>query len=230
MAQPVGIEVDVRPAPRPVPVVLEGASVRLEPLEAQWHTEPLWQAIEGHDDLWTYLGEGPFTEEAAFRKQLEKEEASKDPLYFAIVDQATDRCVGRCALMRIEPADRVIEVGNVLFSPLLQRTRMATEAMFLLARHIFDDLGYRRYEWKCHSFNEPSRRAAIRLGFTYEGIFRQHKIIKGRNRDTAWYSMLDSEWPARKAEFERWLNPANFERDGSQRTPLNQGVQEPDRL
>jgi len=226
MTLPIGPEVDARVAPRPIPVVLEGSSVRLEPLEAQWHTSPLWQAIQGHDDLWLYLGEGPFSDEAAFRKQMEKEELSKDPLYFAIMDQATDLCVGRCSLMRIEPTDRVIEVGNILYSPKLQRTRGATEAMYLLARHIFDDLGYRRYEWKCNFCNEPSKRAAVRLGFTYEGLFRQHKIMKGRNRDTAWFSMLDSEWPARKAEFERWLHPTNFDRSGTQRTPLAQGVQD----
>src|ERR1051325_4945194 len=126
--------------------------------------------------------------------------------------------------MRIEPTHRVIEVGSILFTPLLQRSTGATEAMFLMARHIFEDLGYRRYEWKCDSRNEPSRRAAVRLGFTFEGIFRQHMIVKGRNRDTAWYSMLDREWPARKEALEKWLNPANFTADGRQISPLSSPI------
>jgi RimJ/RimL family protein N-acetyltransferase len=122
--------------------------------------------------------------------------------------------------MRIEPTQRVIEVGSIIYSSALQRTRAATEAMYLLARHVFEDLGYRRYEWKCNALNAPSRRAAERLGFTFEGIFRQHMVIKGRNRDTAWFSMLDAEWPARKSAFERWLLPENFDEHGTQRTPL----------
>jgi RimJ/RimL family protein N-acetyltransferase len=126
--------------------------------------------------------------------------------------------------MRIDPVHRGIEVGSILYTPALQRTTGATEAMYLMARHAFEDLGYRRYEWKCNALNQPSRRAALRFGFTFEGIFRQHMIVKGRNRDTAWYSMLDSEWPARKAAFERWLNPANFDAGGRQKTPLWNGA------
>jgi RimJ/RimL family protein N-acetyltransferase len=136
------------------------------------------------------------------------------------VDRATGRAVGYASYLRIEPAHRVIEVGSILYTPLLQRTRGATEAMYLMARYIFEELGYRRYEWKCDSRNEPSRRAAERLGFTFEGIFRQHMIVKGGNRDTAWYSMLDSEWGERKAAFERWLDPGNFDAAGRQRTGL----------
>ena len=128
--------------------------------------------------------------------------------------------MGVCALMRIDAANRVIEVGHILFTPLLQRTPAATEAMYLAARYVFDDLGYRRYEWKCNNCNEPSKRAASRYGFTYEGLFRQHLIMKGRNRDTAWFSMLDSEWPARKAAFEAWLAPENFDAEGKQVRPL----------
>jgi RimJ/RimL family protein N-acetyltransferase len=124
--------------------------------------------------------------------------------------------------MRIEPVHRVIEVGSILYSPRLQQTTLATEAMYLMARHVFEDLGYRRYEWKCNALNAPSRRAALRLGFTFEGIFRQHMIVKGRNRDTAWFSMLDSEWPLRKANFERWLDPSNFSTDGRQKVSLSQ--------
>ncbi len=142
-------------------------------------------------------------------------------MFYAIVDRRNGLAVGRAALMRIDPRNRVVEVGNIMYSPALQRTRGATEAMYLLARYVFEDLGYRRYEWKCNALNEPSQRAALRLGFSFEGIFRQHMIVKGRNRDTAWFSMLDSEWPARKREFERWLDKTNFDSQGIQKTSLN---------
>ncbi len=174
-----------------------------------------------HESLWLYMPDGPFLERQAFDENMRSREASEDPLFYAIVDRHTGVAVGRAALMRIDPGNRVIEVGNIMYSPALQRTRGATEAMYLLARYVFEDLGYRRYEWKCNALNEPSRRAALRLGFSFEGIFRQHMIVKGRNRDTAWYSMLDSEWPARKHEFERWLDDANFDSQGVQKTPLN---------
>ena len=147
--------------------------------------------------------------------------ASENPLFYAIIDHQTGLAAGRAALIRIDPQNRVIEVGNIMYTPALQKTRGATEAMYLLARYIFEDLGYRRYEWKCNALNEPSRRAALRLGFSFEGIFRQHMIVKDRNRDTAWFSMLDSEWPARKLEFERWLDEANFDSQGIQKTRLN---------
>lgn len=140
--------------------------------------------------------------------------ASADPLFFAIADNTTGRATGQAALLRIEPMHRVIEVGHILYTPALQRTRGATEAMFLLARHVFEDLGYRRYEWKCNALNAASGAAARRLGFTFEGVFRQHMIIKVRNRDSAWFSMLDSEWPQRRREFERWLSPDNFDARG----------------
>jgi RimJ/RimL family protein N-acetyltransferase len=143
-----------------------------------------------------------------------------DPFFYAVVDVATGHAVGRLALMRIDPAHGVIEVGHVLYAPSLQRSAHATEVQSLLARHVFEDLGYRRYEWKCNALNAPSRRAALRLGFRYEGVFRQHMVVKGVNRDSAWYSMLDSEWPARKAAFEAWLDPSNFTADGVQKTPL----------
>jgi RimJ/RimL family protein N-acetyltransferase len=147
--------------------------------------------------------------------------SASDPLFFSILNQAKTP-VGYASYMRIEPAHRCIEVGSILYTPELQRTPGATEAMYLMARHVFEDLGYRRYEWKCNALNQPSRRAALRLGFTFEGVFRQHLIIKGRNRDTAWYSMLDSEWPQRKANFERWLSPANFDGGGNQKESLAQ--------
>ena len=144
-------------------------------------------------------------------------------MFFSILDAGSGRALGHATLMRIEPRHRVIEVGHILYSRALQRTRGATEAMYLLARYVFEELKYRRYEWKCNALNEASQRAALRLGFTFEGIFRQHMIVKGENRDTAWFSMLDSEWPLRKAEFERWLSPLNFDESGRQRTRLNMG-------
>ena len=173
------------------------------------------------DRLWQYLFEGPFADRAAFDLHLQRIAASEDPLFFAILDNASGSAVGYASYMRIEPVHRVIEVGSILYTPRLQQTTLATEAMYLMARHVFEDLGYRRYEWKCNALNAPSRRAALRFGFTFEGIFRQHMIVKGRNRDTAWFSMLDSEWPARKANFERWLDPSNFGPDGRQKVALS---------
>jgi RimJ/RimL family protein N-acetyltransferase len=212
---------DLNPAPRPRRTTLEGRNVTLTALEAA-HADDLWELTRdpANDDLWTYLFDGPYREREAFEASIRTKAASQDYLFYAIVDRASGRAVGFASYLRIEPAHRVIEVGNILFTPALQRSTGATEAMYLMARHVFDDLGYRRYEWKCNALNEPSRRAADRLGFTFEGIFRQHMIVKGRNRDTAWYSMLDSEWPARRAEFERWLDPGNFE-GGKQKTPLH---------
>jgi RimJ/RimL family protein N-acetyltransferase len=145
-----------------------------------------------------------------------------------ILDAASGLALGHCSYLRMEPKHRVIEVGALMFSPALQRTRGATEAMYLMARHAFEDLGNRRYEWKCNALNAPSRAAALRLGFTFEGIFRQHMIIKGANRDTAWYSMLDKEWPERKAAFERWLHPSNFDAAGRQKTRLSCPLTEPE--
>jgi RimJ/RimL family protein N-acetyltransferase len=212
---------DLSPAPRPQRVVLDGRYVRLVPLDAGAHAADLWNLVSApeHDGLWSYLFDGPYRERAAFDASLAKKAASDDPLFFAILEQPSGRAVGYASLMRIEPAHRVIEVGNILYTPALQRTTGATEAMYLLARYVFDDLGYRRYEWKCNARNEPSRRAAERLGFTFEGIFRQHMIVKGANRDTAWFAMLDGEWPSRKAAFERWLDPTNFT-NGAQKTSL----------
>jgi len=215
------MEAPLSPAPRPRRTTLEGRHVRLAPLDAAAHAGDLWSLVSAakHDGLWTYLFDGPYRERSSFEAALAAKAASDDPLFFAILEQPAGRAVGYASLMRIEPAHRVIEVGGILYTPALQRTAGATEAMYLMARHVFEDLGYRRYEWKCDARNQPSRRAALRLGFTFEGIFRQHMIVKGSNRDTAWYSMLDGEWPSRKAAFERWLDPANFA-DGAQKTPL----------
>jgi RimJ/RimL family protein N-acetyltransferase len=165
------------------------------------------------------MGYGPFADEAAFLAWVPERAALADPYAYAVID-AEGRAVGIATLMEIRPAMRVIEVGHIVYTPALQRTPLATEAQYLLARYIFETLGYRRYEWKCNALNAPSRRAAERFGFTFEGVFRQHLIVKGRNRDTAWFSMLDSEWPARKAAFERWLAPANFDAAGRQKTSL----------
>lgn len=212
---------DATPAPRPARTVLAGQYVNLVPLDQALHGADLWNGLSDpkNDPLWRYLFDGPYRDRAAFDAALAKKSATGDPLFFAIVEQRDRKAVGYASYMRMEPAHRVIEVGGILYSPALQRTTGATEAMYLMARHAFDDLGYRRYEWKCDAQNQPSRAAALRLGFTFEGIFRQHMIVKGRNRDTAWFSMLDSEWPARKREFERWLHPSNF-LNGVQKTPL----------
>src|ERR1700727_81059 len=219
----IGFAVDPSPAPRPQPPVLTGRVVTLPPFDLPSQAETLYRATHGpeRDDLWRYMNEGPFPSLAAFQAAFEKKQGSTDPLFFAIVENATGLAVGQASYLRIEPAHRVIEVGNIIFSPALKRGSGATEAMYLMARHAFHDLGYRRYEWKCNALNEASRRAALRLGFTFEGVFRQHMIIKGRNRDTAWFAMLDSEWPQRRANFERWLGPFNFDSGGRQLRSLS---------
>ena len=203
-------------------ITIRGANSQIEPLEGSRHGDALWTAIgEGHDDLWVFMKQGPFPARGEFDRYLQAVEVSTDPLYFAIVDPDNGRAMGHCGLLRIDPPNYVIEIGALVFSPALQRTRAATEVIYLMAKHVFDDLGYRRLEWKCNTLNEASRRAALRFGFTFEGIFRQHMIVKGRNRDSAWFSMLDSEWPARRQAFERWLDPANFDAAGRQKTRLN---------
>jgi RimJ/RimL family protein N-acetyltransferase len=216
--RPVGAKVDATPARRPGPVVLEGRFGRVEKL-AERHGAALWPLLKDDAATWAYLGYGPFADEAAFKAWFAERPKLEDPYSYAIVEP-DGRAVGIATLMEIRPAMRAIEVGNIVYSPALQRTPLATEAQYLLARYVFETLGYRRYEWKCNALNAPSRRAAARFGFTFEGEFRQHMIVKGRNRDTAWFSMLESEWPARKAAFERWLAPANFDGDGRQKTSL----------
>jgi RimJ/RimL family protein N-acetyltransferase len=209
---------------RPERISIAGRYVTIDPLDPAKHTEALWQGLGGepNESLWLYMPDGPFLDRAAFDAHMQAKAISEDPLFFAIVDRQTNLAVGRATLMRIDPPNRVIEVGGIIYTRALQRSRGATEAMYLLARYVFDELGYRRYEWKCNALNEPSRRAALRLGFSFEGIFRQHMIVKRKNRDTAWFSMLDSEWPARKREFERWLDESNFDSAGQQKTGLNQ--------
>ena len=220
---PLGHEVDPRPARRPDRVALAGRDVDVVPLDPAAHGDALFEGTAGpaNDALWTYLFDGPFRDRPSFDRALERNATSDDPLFFAIVDRASRRATGQAAFMRIEPTHRVIEVGSILYTDALQRTRGATEAMYLMGRYVFDELQYRRYEWKCNALNAASRTAALRLGFTFEGVFRQHMIVKGRSRDTAWYSMLDAEWPARKAAFERWLSPDNFDAARRQKTALS---------
>jgi RimJ/RimL family protein N-acetyltransferase len=214
--------VDGRPARRPARITLEGAYATLVPMDASRHSKDLYGSTHSADreTLWRYLWDGPFASEADYRTALERKAATDDPLFFAITEPRSGRALGYASYMRIEPAHRCIEVGGILFTPELQRTAAATEAMYLMARHAFEDLGYRRYEWKCDALNRPSIRAALRLGFTFEGVFRQHMIVKGHNRDTVWFAMLDSEWPARKNAFERWLAAENFDAAGRQKTAL----------
>ena len=217
-AIPLGAPVEGGPARPPAPETLAGRHVAIVPFDADRHSASLYALSHGAEKeaLWAYLSAAPFPDEAAFTRAYAESATKTDPLLFAIVETATGRAVGHATYMRIEPAHRVIEVGNILYTPALQRTPGATEAMYLMARHAFEDLGYRRYEWKCNALNAPSRRAAERLGFTYEGLFRQHMIVKGLNRDTAWYALLDHEWPKAKSAFEAWLDPANFDAEGRQ--------------
>ena len=205
---------------------MTGRFCRVEPVDVDRHAADLYEAnLEvGDGRNWTYLPYGPFDDFPAYREWLAQKAVHDDPLFHAIVDRS-GKAVGVAAYMRIDPPNGVIEVGHLNFSPRLQRTPAATEAMYLMMRRAFDEVGYRRYEWKCDSLNAPSRKAAARLGFTFEGVFRQALVYRNRNRDTAWYSMLDSEWPARKAAFEEWLAPENFDEAGIQRRTLQELMQ-----
>ncbi len=219
-----------RPSGRhPERTVLAGRYARLEPLDPARHSEQLYATSHGpgpdgapaDGSLWSYLSYGPFSDAAAMRAWLEKMPASRDPLFFAVLDGATGRAAGMASYLRYDPPNGVIEIGHIWFSPVLQRRRAASEAIFLLQAHAFETLGVRRLEWKCNAQNVTSRRAAERFGFTYEGVFRQHMVIKSRNRDTAWYALLDGEWPAVKENFARWLAPANFDAAGHQKIALS---------
>ncbi len=224
-AAPVGPPVEPLPSGRaPERAALAGAHVRLEPVEVAAHGERLYRLSHARPEdaaLWTYLAYGPFADQDAFERWLGERARSRDPLFFAVVDQATGEAAGMASYLNIVPANGCIEIGHIWFAPALQKTRAATEAIFLLARQVFDDLGYRRLEWKCDALNAASRRAAGRFGFSYEGTFRQHMIVKGRNRDTAWFALLDRDWPVVRAAFERWLAPANFDAAGRQRNALS---------
>ena len=207
--------VDTTPSECPGPVTLKGRYGRIEKLRTE-HAASLWESVQGHNAIWTYMSQyGPFAGAEEFFGWVHQRTALTDPYSYAIMSSA-DRCVGIATLMEIKPAMRVIEVGHIVYSPALQRTPLGTEAQYLLGRYAFETLRYRRFEWKCNALNAASRSAALRYGFTFEGILRQHMIAKGRNRDTAYFSMLDSEWPIRRANFERWLSPDNFTADGQQ--------------
>jgi len=209
--------------PHPPRTSIGGRFCRVEPLDPAGHGDDLYECIgapANHDGRWTYLPYGPFDNRQRFQSWLETAATSEDPMFFAIVDRGR-HAVGVAAYMRIDRANGVIEVGHLNFSPHLQRTAAATEAMYLMLRRAFDELGYRRYEWKCDSLHAVSRRAAERLGFTYEGLFRQAIVYRQRSRDTAWFSLIDAEWPARRAAFEAWLAPENFDASGAQRQPLS---------
>ncbi len=218
--QPVGAPLDWTPAVAPDRTPISGTTVTLEPIDADRHGESLWQAKGDDPALWTYLSDDPFEGFAPFETWLRKCGEPDDPLCFAIVDRADGKAKGMASYMRIVPVHGVIEIGSIWFGPKIQRSRQATESIYLLARHVFEELGYRRLEWKCDSLNAPSRRAADRFGFTYEGLFRQAIVYKNRNRDTAWFSMLDHEWPEIRAAFDAWLAPENFSPDRAQKTAL----------
>jgi RimJ/RimL family protein N-acetyltransferase len=224
MGQPIGPEVPGwKPRPRPSRKVMQGRHCRVEPLDPARHAAELHEAntLDREGRMWTYLFSGPFGSFDEYRAWLEAKQPSEDPLFFAFVDAARDRAVGLGSYLRIDPTHGSVEVGHLQFSPLMQRTAVATEAMYLMMKTAFD-LGYRRYEWKCDALNAGSRRAAERLGFRFEGIFRQAIVYKGRSRDTAWYSVIDKEWPALDAAFRAWLDPANFDRAGRQRRSLEE--------
>ena len=223
LGQPIGAPLPGwTPPPSPPRTPMEGRLCRLEPLDPARHAEELFAAdrddAEGRN--WTYLPRGPYAAFEPFLAWAQAAAPREDPLTFTIIDQPSGRAVGVASYLRIDPAHGVIEVGGINHSPRLQRRPAATEAMYLMMRRAFDELGYRRYEWKCDALNAASRAAALRLGFTYEGLFRQAWVYKGRNRDTCWFSVIDDEWPRLRAAFERWLDPSNFDAEGRQRASL----------
>jgi RimJ/RimL family protein N-acetyltransferase len=219
MTLPIGLEVDTIPRALPARVRIAGAHVVLEPLHRR-HAAELWQAAQGAEDSWTYLGYGPFGTEAALAACVSDLACTHDPMAWAVRPMTTGLASGWLTLMDIQPKNAAIELGNIWFSPRMQRTRAGTEAMFLLLRLAADDLGYRRLVWKCNALNAPSRRAAERLGFTYEGLLRAHLVVKGRQRDTAYYSILEAEWPRCRDAILAWLDPSNTAPDGSTRQSL----------
>jgi RimJ/RimL family protein N-acetyltransferase len=221
----VGANVDWRPAKRPQRTVLRGGHVLLRPLDADADAEPLY--AESHPPLadprlWTYLPNGPYRDPAGLRDALRTAEASEDPLFFTLVRLPGEEPVGVASYLRITPDHGVIEIGHIWFGASLRRTTAATEAIYLLAAHAFDELGYRRLEWKCDSLNRASRRAAQRFGFRFEGVFRNHMVVKGRNRDTAWFAITDDEWPAVRTGFEAWLDAGNLDAAGQQKRGLGE--------
>jgi RimJ/RimL family protein N-acetyltransferase len=223
LGQPVGAPLsNWQPPPAPPRSVLAGRFCRLEPLSAAAHAAQLFAAFAQDEPgrMWTYMAYGPFESPESYRDWCEEKSRGSDPLFFAIVAGGAGQAIGVASYLRIDPRNGSIEVGHLAYSPPLQRTPAATEAMFLMMQQAFE-LGYRRYEWKCHALNAASRTAAERLGFSFEGIFRQATVVKGRNRDTAWYSIIEAEWPALRSAFERWLAPENFDAQGRQRERLS---------
>jgi RimJ/RimL family protein N-acetyltransferase len=210
--------------PRPEGSTLEGRWCRLEKLDPVKHGDDLYAAsgAEGADTRFRYLFEPPLADRAEFDAWAARASSTDDPFFYAVIDKATGRAEGRQALMRITPEHGVIEIGSILWGPAIARTRVATEALYLFAAHSFDTLGYRRFEWKCDALNEPSRRAALRFGFSFEGVFRQHMVVKGKNRDTAWFAIIDKDWPRIRAGMEAWLAPDNFSAGGEQRRRLGE--------
>jgi len=223
LGQPVGFPVEDWHLPsHPSRKPLAGRYCRIEPLDTECHAESLFEAysLDAEGRLWTYLPYGPFKTLQDYRKWTDEASCQADPLLFVILDVCSGRAIGTTAFLRLDSKNGSIEVGHLCYSPLLQRTRISTEAMFLMMEHAFS-LGFRRYEWKCDALNDPSRASAERLGFIFEGIFRQASVVKGRSRDTAWYSVLDGEWPDLRKRFREWLDPVNFDSSGQQRTRLN---------
>jgi RimJ/RimL family protein N-acetyltransferase len=217
------------PRPWPDALELEGRWCRLERLDPTRHGDSLYEAsaAPGAEERYRYLFESAPADRAAFDAWLGKAAGLDDPRFYAVIDRATGRAEGRQALMRITPEHGVIEIGSILWGPAIARTRIATEALFLFGAYAFETLGYRRFEWKCDAANAPSRRASLRFGFTFEGIFRSHMVVKGRNRDTAWYSITDGEWPTIAAGVKRWLAPENFDAAGQQRQSLKDVIAAP---
>jgi RimJ/RimL family protein N-acetyltransferase len=220
---PLGEELDWEPVPRPARVSLRGAHILVRPVDAESDAVPLFSLShppDGDPAIWTYLLDGPYESPDHLRQMLTWGETSVDPLYFTLVPTGDERPLGTASYMRITPEQGVIEIGHIWFGAPLQRTTAATEAIYLLLRHAFDDLGYRRVEWKCNALNAASRRAAERFGFTFEGVFRKHMVVKGRSRDTAWYAITDDEWPAIRRGFDAWLGDENFDDDSRQKRSL----------
>lgn len=226
---PLGAELDWRPVERPARTPLRGSHVLLRPVDAAIDAGPLYAVShlpDGDPTIWTYLPDGPYESPHHLRQMLAWTETSDDPLYFTLVNRLDGRPLGLASYLRITPEFGVIEIGHIWFGVPLQRTTAATEAIYLLASRVFDDLGYRRLEWKCNALNAASRRAAERFGFSFEGVFRNHQVLKGRNRDTAWYAMTDDEWSPIRSAFQAWLAPENFDSDGFQKRSLRDLIAE----
>jgi RimJ/RimL family protein N-acetyltransferase len=225
---PLGDPLDWKPVPRPGREALRGAHVLLRPVDADADAEPLFAVshpADGDRSIWTYLPDGPYESSEGLHRMLSWAQGSEDPLYFTVARLPDESPLGVASYLRITPEFGVIEIGHIWFGGPLQRSTAATEAIYLLARHAFDGLGYRRLEWKCNALNAASRRAAERFGFTFEGVFRNHMVVKGRNRDSAWYAITTDEWPGIRAGFERWLSEQNFDAGGVQKQALGELIE-----